>query len=67
MELTKQDKRHIEDEVSRLAFRINIESQEYARLYEKTYLLALIDKLQDRLRIIRLVEENGMRMSETKQ
>lgn len=67
MELTKQDKRHIEDEVSRLAIRINIESREYARLYEKTYLLALIDKLQDRLHIIKLVEENGMRASETKQ
>lgn len=67
MELTKQDKRRIEDEVSRLAFRISIESREYARLYEKTYLLALIDKLQDRLRIIKLVEENGMRMSEAKE
>ena len=67
MELTKQDKKHIEDEVSRLAFRITVESQEYTRLYEKTYLLTLMQKLRDRLDIIELVAENGMRMSETEQ
>ena len=67
MELTKQDKKHIEDEVSRLAFRITVESQEYTRLYEKTHLLTLMQKLRDRLDIIELVAENGMRISETEQ
>ena len=66
MELTKQDRKHIENEVSRLAFRITVESQEYAKLYEKTYLLTLMRKLRDRLDIIDLVAKNGMRMSETK-
>ena len=66
MELTKQDRKHIEDEVSRLALRITVESQEYAKLYEKTYLLTLMRKLRDRLDIIDLVAKNGMRMSETK-
>ena len=36
MELTKKDKRHIEEEVRKLQFRIGAESREYARLYEKT-------------------------------
>ena len=67
MELTKQDKKHIEDEVSRLAFRITVESQEYAKLYEKMYLLTLMRKLRDRLDIIELVAKNEMRMSETEQ
>lgn len=67
MELTKQDRKHIEDEVSRFVFRITIESQEYAKLYEKTYLLALMQKLKERVDIIELVAKNGMRMSEAEQ
>ena len=38
MELTKKDKKHIEEEVTKLMFRFNVECTEYARLYERTYL-----------------------------
>lgn len=64
MELTKQDRKHINDDVSRLAFRINIESREYALLYEKEYLRALIAKLQDRLDNIDQYAECSMRASQ---
>lgn len=64
MELTKQDRKHINDDVSRLAFRINIESREYALLYEKEYLRALIARLQDRLDNIDQYAECSMRASQ---
>ena len=35
MELTKQDKKHIQERVDKLSFRIVDEANEYARLYEK--------------------------------
>lgn len=37
MELTKQDKKHIEEKVQKLSFRIVEEAKEYMRLYEMTY------------------------------
>ena len=37
MELTKQDKKHIQERVRKLSFRIVEEANEYARLYEKSY------------------------------
>ena len=37
MELTKQDKKHIQERVDKLSFRIVDEANEYARLYEKSY------------------------------
>ena len=42
MELTKKDKKHIEERVRKLSFRIVEESKEYMRLYEKTYLEEVI-------------------------
>lgn len=67
MELTKQDRKHINDEVSRLTFRILVESQEYARLYEREYLSALITKLQSRMDAIDALAVASMRASEPKQ
>lgn len=64
MELTKQDRKHINDEVTRLAFRINIESREYARLYEKEYIKALIGRLEEALESIEQVTSFGMRASQ---
>lgn len=66
MELTKQDRKHINDEVSRLTFRILVESQEYARLYEREYLSALITKLQSRMESIDALAGASMRASEPK-
>ncbi len=66
MELTKQDRKHINEEVNRLTYRIVIESKEYARLYEKEYLKALIGKLESRIESIDQYEECSLRASEPK-
>ena len=44
MELTKQDKKHIQERVDKLSFRIVDEANEYARLYEKSYYEEVIKK-----------------------
>lgn len=64
MELTKKDKQHIEQEVRKLQFRIVVESQEYARLYEKTYLEALKEKIDERIENIEYSAEISMKVSE---
>lgn len=64
MELTKKDKRHIEEEVRKLQFRIVAESREYARLYEKTYLEALKEKLNERIDVIDQYNNNMLKISE---
>lgn len=64
MELTKKDKRHIEEEVRKLQFRIVVESREYARLYEKTYLEALKEKLNERIDVIDQYNNNMLIISE---
>lgn len=64
MELTKKDKRHIEEEVRKLQFRIGAESREYARLYEKTYLEALKEKINERIDVIEQSNNNMLKLSE---
>ena len=64
MELTKKDKRHIEEEVSKLQFRILVESREYARLYEKTYLEALKEKINERIDVIDQYNDALLKISE---
>lgn len=64
MELTKKDKRHIEEEVRKLQFRIVVESREYARLYERTYLEALKEKLNERIDVIDQYNNNMLKISE---
>ena len=64
MELTKKDKRHIEEEVRKLQFRIVVESREYARLYEKTYLEALKEKISERIDVIELSDNSMLKISE---
>lgn len=64
MELTKKDKRHIEEEVRKLQFRIVVESREYARLYEKTYLEALKEKLNERIDVIDQYDNSMLKLSE---
>ena len=64
MELTKKDKRHIEEEVRKLQFRIVVESREYARLYEKTYLEALKEKINERIDVIELYDNSMLKLSE---
>lgn len=64
MELTKKDKRHIEEEVRKLQFRIVAESREYARLYEKTYLKALREKIDERIDVIDQCNNSMLKLSE---
>ena len=57
MELTKQDKKHIQERVRKLSFRLTDEANEYARLYEKSYYEEVIKKCQERISIINTLHE----------
>ena len=61
MELTKQDKKHIEERVKKLKFRIVDEAAEYARLYEKTFYEEVIKMCQERIETIDLYHEQVTR------
>ena len=57
MELTKQDKRHIEERVKKLNLRVVDEAAEYARLYEKTFYEEVIKMCQERIEVIDVYHE----------
>ena len=61
MELTKQDKKHIEERVKKLKFRIVDEAAEYARLYEKSYYEEVMKMCQERIDTIDLYHEQVTR------
>ena len=63
MELTKKDKKHIEEQVRKLSFRIVEESKEYMRLYEKTYLEEVIKMCQARIDAIDFLHEQTLKIS----
>ena len=63
MELTKQDKKHIEERVRKLSFRIVEESKEYMRLYEKTYLEEVIKMCQSQIDAIDYLHEQTLKIS----
>ena len=63
MELTKQDKKRIQDKVNKLSFRLVDEANEYARLYEKAYYDAVIRKCQERIDIIDTLHEQVTKMT----
>ena len=52
MELTKQDKKHIQERVRKLSFRIVEEANAYMHLYEKTYYEEVIKMCQERIEVI---------------
>ena len=52
MELTKQDKKHIEERVRKLSFRIVEESREYMKLYERTYYEKVIEMCEQKIETI---------------
>ena len=66
MELTKQDKKHIEERVRKLSFRIVEESKEYMRLYEKTYLEEVIKMCQAKIDAIDFLHEQTLKISNNK-
>lgn len=57
MELTKQDKKHIEERVRKLEFRVVEEATEYRRLYEKTFYEEIIKMCQKRIDVIDIYHE----------
>ena len=61
MELTKKDKKNIEERVKKLKFRIVDEAAEYARLYEKTFYEEVIKMCQERIDTIDLYHEQVTR------
>ena len=63
MELTKQDKKHIEERVRKLSFRIVEESKEYMRLYEKTYYEEVIKMCQSQIDAIDYLHEQTLKIS----
>ena len=52
MELTRQDKKHIQERVRKLSFRIVEEANEYARLYEKSYYKEVMKMCQERIDLV---------------
>ena len=63
MELTKKDKKHIEERVRKLSFRIVEESKEYMRLSEKTYLEEVIKMCQSQIDAIDYLHEQTLKIS----
>lgn len=64
MELTKQDKKHIQERTRKLSFRIVEEAKEYSRLYERTYYEEIIKVCQRNIETIDALHEQTIKMSE---
>jgi len=63
MELTKKDRKHIEEETRKVALRIKTEATEYARLYELTYLECLKNEIDREIRIRKAIAESSIEIS----
>ena len=63
MELTKQDKKHIDEQVRKLSFRIVEEANEYMRLYERTYYEEVIKMCQEKIETIDALKEISIKFS----
>ena len=63
MELTKKDKKHIEERVRKLKFRIVEEAKEYMRLYEMTYYEEVIKMCQARIDAIDFYHEQTLKVA----
>ena len=59
MELTKQDKKHIEEQVRKLSFRIVDEATEYLHLYERTYYEEVIKMCEEKIETIDSLAEQS--------
>ena len=63
MELTKQDKKHIQERVRKLSFRIVEEAKEYMILYEKTYYEEVIKECQAKINAIDYLYGQSLELS----
>ena len=61
MELTKKDKKHIEEQVRKLSFRIGEEAREYMTLYERTYYEEVIKMCERKIETIDALKELSMK------
>ena len=64
MELTRQDKKHIEERVRKLSFRIVEESREYMKLYERTYYEEVINMCEQKIETIDELKEMSKKISD---
>ena len=64
MELTKQDKKHIEERVQKLSFRIVEEAREYMKLYERMYYEEVIKMCEQKIEMIDALKELSKQYSE---
>ena len=64
MELTKQDKKHIQERVRNLSFRIVDEAKEYMFLYEKTYYQEVIKMCQSHIDAIDYIQKQTLKISD---
>ena len=64
MELTKQDKKRIQEQTRKLSFRIVEEAKEYSRLYERTYYEEIIKVCQQNIEMIDSTHEMIMKLSD---
>ena len=64
MELTKQDKKHIDERVRKLSFRIVEEAKEYMKLYERTYYEEVIKMCQEKIETMDALKEISRKFSE---
>mgnify|MGYP003436720637 CR=1 FL=1 len=64
MELTKQDKKHIQERVRKLSFRIVEEAKEYMLLYERTYYEEVIKMCQEKIETIEALKEISRKFSD---
>ena len=64
MELTKQDKKHIDEQVRKLSFRIVEEANEYMKLYERTYYEEVIKMCQEKIETMEELKEMSRKYSE---
>ena len=63
MELTKQDKKHIDEQVRKLSFRIVEEANAYMHLYEKTYYEEVIKVCQANIDAIDYLHGQTLKMA----
>lgn len=64
MELTKKDKKHINEQVRKLSFRIVEDAQEYMKLYERTYYEEVIKMCQEKIETMDALKELSRKYSE---
>lgn len=67
MELTKQDKKHINERVRKLEFRVVEEATEYRRLYEKTFYEEVINMCQKHIEVIDIYHQQITKVSDNEQ